>query len=275
MKEILFRASGISALMTESRGVVITEKQLELIEQYKEKKSSGKSLTEKQSSELQSLIAKRDEPPQLSDTAKRFVEQMWLRNEKGYMDISSNRYTEKGLYNEDDEIELVREVDGLFLIEKNETRITKGNITGECDVITFINGEKVIKDVKGSWDAKTFMGGDLSSAYEWQGITYMYLYDADEFHLHYCLMDCPSHLFENEVWKLKNRFNIIDETAPEVEGLFAQLRRNLIYSDNPAYTKEERVKTYVIKRDKDKEQQLLAKIPLALEYYESIKLNQI
>lgn len=275
MKEILFRASGISALMTEGRGVVITPKQLELISYYEEKISNGKSLTPNQQTDYDTLIAKRDAPPQLSDTAKRFIEQMWLQNEKGYKNISSNRYTEKGLYNEDDEISLVEEVEGLFLIEKNDTRVTKGNITGEADVVTVINGVKVIKDVKGSWDAMTFMNGDLSSAYEWQGITYMYLYDADEFHLHYCLMDCPQHLFENEVWKLKNRFNIIDETAPEVEGLFAQLKRNLIYSDNPAYTKEERVKTYVIKRDLDKEKLLLSKIPLALDYYKSIKLNQL
>lgn len=273
-KEILFRSSGIGALMIEGRGAVITENQLATLNDLEDRiRGNGKPLTDKQKETYFDLKAKRDAPPQLSDTAKGFIESMWLQNEKGFYKALENRYVNKGNFNEDDGLGIVSEVEGEFYI-KNTERITKGNITGECDVNFVKNGRRIIKDIKSSWDPLTFMSGDLNKIYEWQGRTYMYLYDADEFHLHYTLSDCPPHLYENEVWKLKNRYNIIDTDDPSVKPLFDQLRRNLIFSDNPAYTKEERVKTFVIQRDLEKEKALLSKIGPAIEYYNSITLNQ-
>lgn len=280
-QEILFRASGIGALMVEGRGATITENQLATLNDFEDRiRNNGKPLTEKQAELYYELKAKRDAPPQLSDTAKRFIESMWLMNKKGFYEELKNKQVMKGLHNEDDGLGLVSEVEGEFYI-KNDKRITKLNITGECDVDwQFLNkatGEtkRIIKDIKCSWSPKTFMSGDFNTIYEWQGRAYMHLYDADEFHLHYTLTDCPAHLFENEIWKLKNRYGIIDTDDEAVKPLFDQLRRNLIFSDNPAYTVEERVKTFKITRDLEKEKALLAKIPLAVDYYNSITLNQI
>lgn len=269
-EEIYFRASGIGALMVEGKGSSITEKQLELLNDLTAKDKR----TTKQNAELERLIAKRDAPPELSETAKSFIKKMWLKNEKGFYKELNSRPIEKGLVNEQDGLEMVSEIEGDFFV-KNDERVYKNNITGECDVIIERDGKRIVKDIKCSWDAETFMNACLNSTYEYQGIAYMYLYDADEFHLHYCLTDCPEHLYQNEVWKLKNRFNIIDQDDPSIKPLFDQLRRNLIYSDNPSYTLDERVKTYVIKRDKEKEAALLAKIGPALEYYNSITLNGI
>lgn len=275
-EQILFRASGIGALMVEGRGATITENQLATLNDFEDRiRGAGKPLTEAQTKTYMELKAKRDAPPQLSDTAKRFIESMWLFNKKGYYEELKNKQVMKGLQNEDNGIGLISDVEDLSFTMKNTERITVGNITGECDINTIINGKKVIKDVKCSWSPKTFMGGDLNTIYEWQGRAYMHLYDADEFHLHYVLTDCPDNLFENEVWKLKNRYGIIDIDDEAVKPLFDQLRRNLIFTDNPAYTKEERVKTFVIQRDLDKEKALLAKIPMAIEFYNSITLNQI
>lgn len=274
-KEILFRASGIGALMVEGRGSVITENQLATLNDFEERiRGNGKPLTEKQTELYMELKAKRDAPPQLSDTAKRWIESMWLQNQKGFYEELNNKEVLKGLYAEDDSLGLISDIEGEFYI-KNTERITKGNITGECDINFVKNSRRIIKDAKSSWSPKTFMGGELNTIYEWQGRAYMHLYDADEFHLHYCLIDTPPHLFENEVWKLKNRYNVIDTDDEAVKPLFDQLRRNLIFSDNPAYTKEERVKTFKITRDLEKEKLLLSKIPMAIEYYNSIKLNQV
>ena len=271
---ILFRASGFGALMTEGKGQSLTENQVKLLEDFEKRKSGeGKPLTEKQNEEYERLLKIKNAPPQLSETAKGFMEQMWLMNKKGFYEGLDNRYIGKGLLNEEDGIELVSDVEGNFYI-KNTDRITKDNLTGEADIVTEINGKRIIKDIKSSWNPKTFMNGDLSNLYEYQGRCYMYLYDAEEFHLHYTLTDCPAHLFENEVWKLKNRYGIIDIDEENVKPLFDQLRRNLIFSDNPAYTKEERVKTFVIKRDREIELKMLEKIPMAVEYYHSITLNQ-
>lgn len=274
-EKILFRASGFGALMTEGKGQSLTENQAKLLEDFEKRKNGeGKPLTEKQNEEYERLLKIKNAPPQLSETAKRFVEEMWLLNKKGFYEGLDNRYIGKGLHNEEDGIELVSDVEGNFYI-KNTERITKGNLTGEADIVTEIDGKRIIKDIKSSWNPKTFMNGDLSNLYEYQGRCYMYLYNADEFHLHYTLTDCPPHLYENEIWKLKNRYGIIDIEEENVKPLFDQLRRNLIFSDNPAYTKEERVKTFVIKRDREIELKMLEKLPLAISYYLSIRLNQI
>lgn len=273
-QELLLRASGIGALMTESRGASITENQLATLNDFEQRiRENLKPLTEKQREFYLELKAKRDALPQLSDTAKRFLESTWLMNKKGFYEELKNKEVLKGLYSEDDGLGLVSEVEGEFYI-KNTERITKGYITGECDVNVVLNGVRIIKDIKSSWSPKTFMSGDLNSIYEWQGRTYMYLYDADEFHLHFTLNDCPPHLFENESWKIRNTYGILDNEDEMVKPLFEQLKRNLIFSDNPAYTKEERVKTFKITRDLEKEKLLLSKIPLAIEYYNSITLNQ-
>jgi len=274
-ERILFRSSGIGALMVEGRGATITDNQLYTLTEFEDRiRGNGKPLTEKQTELYKELKAKRDAPPQLSDTAKRYIESMWLFNKKGYYEELKNKQVMKGLQNEDSGIGLVSDVENLPFTMKNTERVTVGYITGECDINCIIQGKKVIKDIKCSWSPKTFMAGDLNTIYEWQGRAYMYLYDADEFHLHYALTDCPDNLFENEIWKLKNRYGIIDIDDEAVKPLFDQLRRNLIFSDNPAYTKEERVKTFIIQRDLDKEKALLAKIPMAVEYYHSITLNQ-
>lgn len=281
MENILFRASGIGSLMIEGRGLVLTELQKTKLEEYKKRNSGdGKPLTDTQKNEFEVLLSKENAKPELSDTAKRFVEKMWLLNEKEFYQDLENKYVDKGNFNEDDGIVLVSEVENLML-HKNIIRKTIGNITGECDCIEVINGKKVVKDIKSSWSPVTFMAGDLNTIYEWQGITYMYLYDADEFHLHYTLTDTPRYLIEKE--KERQFYKYFDKmmTDSELEELelkllpvYEQIEKNMSFSDGN-YTKQERVKTFKIIRDKEKEKLLLEKIPMAIEYYKSIKLNQI
>jgi len=279
--KILFRASGIGALMTEGRGLVLTENQKVTLQDYKLRSlPDGKPLTDKQKIDFELLLSKENAKPELSDTAKRFIEQMWLLNEKGFYQDLSNKYVDKGNFNEDDGIVLVSETEGL-MFHKNTERKTVGNITGECDIFTTIDGVKVIKDIKSSWSPLTFMSSGLSSLYEWQGRVYMMLYDADEFHLHYTLTDTPRHLIEKE--KEREFYKYFDKgmTESELEVLelgllpiYEQIEANMNFT-NGKYSKEERVKTFKIARCKEKEKQLLEKIPMAIEYYEKIKLNQI
>jgi hypothetical protein len=58
--------------------------------------------------------------------------------------------------------------------------------------------KKVVHDVKCSWNAETFMSATPDVNYEWQGRIYMELWYADEFHLRYCLVDCPPHLLQKK-----------------------------------------------------------------------------
>ena len=271
---ILLRASGFGNLMTEARGVTLTDNQKEELEKLRDKIREGKALTEPQKKNYQIYKEKEKAPPQLSDTAKGWLEELWLLNEKGYYDELNNKYVEKGLYQEQDGIDLISDVENEFY-EKNTERITKGNITGECDILIDLGDRKIVKDIKCSWSPVTFMNATLSKLYETQGRIYMYLYDADEFHLHYCLVDAPIHLYEKAIYIASQKYGIIDRDTPEAQPIFDQIRRNMIFSDNPAYTKEERVKTFVITRDLEIEKNLLEKVGPAIEYYKTIKLNQI
>lgn len=280
MKDILFRASSIGDLMTEGRGVFLTDLQKIKLAEYKERNSgNGKPLTDNQNIEFEALLSKENAKPELSDTAKKFVESTWLLNEKGFYKDLENKYVTKGNLNEDDGIVLVSEVEGLML-HKNDVRMTIGNITGECDVIEIIEGRKIIKDIKSSWSPLTFMNVGFSNLYEWQGRCYMYLYDANEFHLHYTLTDTPRFLIEKE--KERQYYKYFDKlmTDSELENLelmlqpiYQQIEKNMCFSEGN-YTKEERVKTYKIFRDKEKEKMLLDRIPMAIEYYKTITLNK-
>jgi len=274
MEKILFRASGLGALMTEGRGLVLTDNQKQTLADYKLRDAGeGKPLTDKQKIDFELLLSKENAKPMLSDTAKSFIQRTWLMQEKGFYEELTSKYVEKGNFNEEESILLVSEVESNFY-EKNTERKTINHITGEADIICYIDGKKIIKDVKSSWSPMTFMNGDLNTIYEWQLRTYLYLYNADEAHLHYVLTDCPAHILENEKWKLRNKYGILDDENPIMQRLFKQLEQNLVFS-NGNYTKHERVKTFKITRDKEKEELLLSKIPMAVEYYNSITLNQI
>jgi hypothetical protein len=85
MEKILFRASGLGALMTEGRGLVLTDNQKQTLADYKLRDAGeGKPLTDKQKIDFELLLSKENAKPTLSDTAKSFIEKTWLFNEKGF-----------------------------------------------------------------------------------------------------------------------------------------------------------------------------------------------
>jgi hypothetical protein len=287
-KEVFFRASSFGNLMTENQGSVFTETMAEELENlYYElenginKNGNKVKWTEAKADKLKNLVAKRDAPPQLSKTAKSEVEKIWRLNKKGFWEDLENKYLMKGLFNEVDGIDLVSKAHNSFY-NKNQERIYKNNITGECDIIDVKYGKRIVIDVKSSWNPRTFMDGDLSKIYEFQLRCYMYLYDAEEAYLCYCLTDAPEHLVTNEKKKQWYKFYSDSMTQAEVElmetkleRIYKQIETNMVYSNNPNYSQEELVKTFKITRDLEIEKEMLAKIPLALKYYNSIKLNQV
>jgi len=285
-EEILFRASGSGALMTNKQGAVITETQLKRIDELLYEKLNGVNAagnkvkwTDNKITELEGLIAKRDAPPELSDTAKAFVRKVWLQVQKGvYIDIKS-KYLDKGIYAEEDSITLISEVDGHFYT-KNEERKTNANHTGECDVFKKLENKKIVHDVKSTWNPETFMNSKPSIDNEWQGDIYMELWDADEFWLRFTLVDCPPHLVQREKDNAKWKYYSGDMTDAELdlfekamEPIYDQIDRNMVYSNNPLFTKEERVKTFVFYRDREKMKLMAERVKIAREYYKTITLN--
>lgn len=286
-ENILWRASGCGALMTNKQGAVFTDVQKARITELLQEKITGLNVNgnkvkwdgTKKPEELAELIAKRDAPPELSDTAKAFVRKVWLQVQKGvYLDIKS-KYLDKGLYGEEDAISLISDIDGVFY-RKNEERRTNADHTGECDVFKEFTDKKIVIDTKCSWSPETFMNATEDVNYEWQGRVYMELWNADEFHLKYCLVDAPPHLVQKEKDNAKWKYYSGDMTDEELNKLeeamlpiYAQIEKNMVYSNNPNFTKEERVKTFVYYRDKEKMKLMAERVRMAREYYNTITLN--
>ena len=256
----------------------LTPSQMAEHEDFKARLTTLKTLTPNQQEKLDSLIEKDNAEPELSQGAKTAIKEIWLRYEKGFKQDIHSKYLNKGLQSEEDAINLISFVDGI-MYKKNEERVTKGHLTGECDVNTKIGELKVIDDTKACWNPLTFMNSKLSPIYEWQGHSYLYLYDADIFRLRYCLVDCPPEVYNDELRKFCWNKNIfLDDNGNYKEDdqpLIDQFNRNFLYEKYVCYNREERVKTFQFERDPKKEAILLKSVDLALEYYQTITLNMI
>lgn len=279
--EITFRASGNGALLTDGRGTSLTDNMLKELEDFKAKLRLGGKLTDTQRKKFDDYIARQNAPFELSDTAKSFVRENWLYNEKGFYKPLKTQFTDKGIFNEEDGFSLLSRVHGNFY-KKNLTRITRGHKTGECDISHKEGGKKIIIDTKNSWDAMTFMNAKPDKLYITQGDTYMDLYDADEFWLAYTLTDCPEHLLNRQKERLFNEYKDGSMTVEEMqlleekmEPLFKQIERNLVYSNSSLYTEEERVKIFKFERCDNRIKLLDERIEHALDYYPTIKLNDV
>lgn len=265
---------------------VLTASQMEKREEYQSRLKRPKGLTPTQDTKLQELREKNAKPPELSQGAKTYVKSVWLKYEKGFEEEVTDKKLRKGLQAEEDAINLISFVDGVFYI-KNDKRISKNNLTGEADVITDfknvpiedepeqVTDLKVIDDLKCSWNPRTFMNAKLETIYEWQGRAYLYLYDGDIFRLRHCLVDCPPDVLAEEYKKFCFQHNIIDDSLEEYKEAIEQFNRNYLYEGSGSYNKKERVKTFSFERDYELEAVLLKSVELAVEYYKTITLNMI
>lgn len=289
IEQVLFRASGAGALLTNKQGTVFTETQKARVAELLQEKLTGINANgnkvkwegTKKPEELAELIAKRDAPPELSDTAKAFVRKIWLQNEKGVRIDIKSKYLDKGLYAEEDAITLLTEVDGVFYV-KNEERRENEDHTGECDIFKELPNKKITIDTKCSWDPETFMAAKPDVIYETQGDVYMDLWDADEHHLKYCLVDAPPHLVQKAKDDIKWKYYSGDMNPEEMDKfekmlqpLYDQIDRNMVYSNNPLFTKEERVKTFIFYRSKEKKALMVERVKMARDYYQTLTLNGI
>ena len=78
------RASKAGLLMTDAPGIGLTDNQARTLDEYMARKNgNGKPLTANMEKTLADLIAKRDAPFELSQTAKSYIASLWLRLEYG------------------------------------------------------------------------------------------------------------------------------------------------------------------------------------------------
>lgn len=166
-----------------------------------EKKKADKGLTDKQQATLDSLIAKRDAPPQLSDGAKTYC-QMWLKEQLyGRKKEFSNKYTEKGIQCEESAINVVAEHMGYGFILKNTEQLEDEYMTGMPDLVL----AEIIEEIKNSWSCFTFPLFATTipdSDYPYQAQGYMHLAKKKKAGINYCLIDAPLEIMDAEARKV-------------------------------------------------------------------------
>lgn len=277
MSKLIFRAHSWGKLLGDKKGTSFTESMQKELDGLNDRILSGKKLTEIQSNKMAELKKRKKAPDELSDTAKTYVRELWLQHEKGIRTYHTNKFMEKGLYNESDAISLIKKVDeaiGMPYYQKmpDDGRKSNGVVSGLCDILVpNYQSKKIVMDTKCTWNATTFMNAGHSTIYEAQGDAYMELYDADEFWLRYVLTDLPPHMMSYERMKFMLSNNISDEDDDKV----IEFEQSLIYDNNLRLTSEERVKTIIYKRDESRINKLYDKVKLALDYYPTIKFNEI
>ncbi len=102
-------------------GGTLTPKQMENRDEYKARLKRRKTLTPTQSAKLQELKERNARPPELSQGAKTYVKEVWLKYEKGFEEEVTDKKLRKGLQAEEDAINLISFVDGV-MYAKNEKR---------------------------------------------------------------------------------------------------------------------------------------------------------
>lgn len=175
----------------------------------------------------------------LSTGAKTYLREIAKQEIFGIEFEVDSKEMAKGREVEEDSIALLNSVRGLALV-KNTERRSNAWITGECDL--YDPSTRKGYDLKSSWSAKTFPGwlpDCEDSTYEWQMRAYMWLWDADEWEVVYALVDTPERLIGFEPLQMHIVSHIPDHM---------------------------RLTGWTIKRDLDKEAQMIERVEAAREY---------
>lgn len=268
---IKFRASAVGALMVGGNG--ITDKQLQQLEELQSRKEAAsrgeaKPLTAKMEEDLAALIEKRDAPFELSQTAKTFVREEWLRREFGFRDVVVTDEMLKGHICEQDSFSMISETcPAEEFRSKNKYRYENEWFTGYPDLV--LKKSDFVEDVKSCWSLKTFLDKtSVEPIYFAQGQVYMDLTGKRNFRLHYCLNDTPRQLVENELrrffWKYGG-----DEDNPDFLQASEQIERNHSFGEIPV---SKRVRTFVFEYDPDYLSELKKRVEAARDYYLTLEL---
>lgn len=173
----------------------------------------------------------------LSQGARTYLRELVAQEVFAFSPQLDARPVKKGIAVEAECIAMVARRYGLTLA-KNTERRSDGLITGEADIVYPGAG----RDIKASWSLATFplLAEDCRDAlYEWQMRGYMRLWDVDEWHVDYCLVSTPEDLIGYD-----------DPTLHRVDYI----------------PEAQRVTTWTVKRDREKEALIERKVIAARAY---------
>ena len=212
------------------------------------------------------MTSPRTKSETLSETAKSYIEELFLEKEFNLKKEFSNKYTDKGIQMEDEAIQFAGNVLGWeFGVFKNEQHLSNDWISGTPD----INTNSLLADIKCSWAFNTFpmfnQDDEIPNKdymYQLQG--YMMLTGHTKAELVYCLMNTPLDIVEKEVLNMHYKLNLKEESL-EVRD-YVQKQHNFDHIPNNI-----RVKRFIIEADKEIQDKIKEKVKQCNEYYEKLK----
>ncbi len=269
-KRIFFRASSVGRLMAGQHG--LTDKQAsELDELLKRRELSlddpKKALTSKMVETLSMLIERRDAPFELSQGAKTYVIEEWLRLEYGYKQLVVTDEMLKGDLCEQDGFGLLDIVfpHSTHFREKNQFSKRDEYFSGTPDSVF----PDLIEDVKCSWDIRTFVDvTEPPTLYEAQGQVYMHLFKRSKFRLCYCLVNTPQVLVDNEIRRMFYRYGQDEDNKHFLEAQ-EQIIKNHTFDAIPP---ERRVRTFDLEFSPEYIRELKFRVDAGNEFYHTLKL---
>lgn len=182
----------------------------------------------------------------------------WLKYKKWIAPESSGyNKVDKGLSVEGISIEMINRLDGTKY-SKNEEKFTNEYLIGCPDIVD--NGNKIVVDVKSSWNIDTFLNNvnkELNRNYWWQMQGYMALLGFQKSEVNFCLISTPEHIIQSEIDKKSGgRYSEED------------IRQNLIFDEIP---EQERRLRFVVERDEEAIERLYKRIRKCREYLPTIE----
>jgi hypothetical protein len=209
----------------------------------------------------------------IGKTAITELEKMCAFEKYGYQEHFSNKYTEKGINNEQLGIEIAKRQLGWFDVDPNAPKIRLFNdwLTGEPDVHTSTLGA----DIKCSFDWFTFPKLEVecpNKDYYYQMMAYMDLTDKKEWSLVYVLTDMPEQMIIDEArrlaWKMSSLPTYFKMAQEEIEQIAEdKIRAQYTFGQIP---ESKRVKEFIIKRDESVISEMKERIELLQTIYNQI-----
>lgn len=203
----------------------------------------------------------------LSETAKTFIQEMWLQNTYGYAESVMTDEMMKGLICEQDSMALIQSVLGGPFRTRFNTRLKNDYIIGTPDVV--LKNENMVEDIKTSWSLRTYMNAELLPAYYTQGQCYMWLTGLTNYRLIYALVPTPAEMILDEQKRLYYKFGC-NEDNKDYQRMCEQIERNNSIID--VLPLKDRVKVFEFEFDANYIEVLKTKIEAARTYYEGLHL---
>lgn len=258
----------------------LTKTEKARLDKIKKKGRTLKKLTAKEQEELERLIAKRDAPFELSETAKKYIRKLWLYHELGYQepDVITNELL-KGKICEQDSIAVAdRQLPSKSFRIANRKPIKKGRFTGKPDVILDI--DQIVDEIKTSYSLRTHLNAkDLDARYFGQRQVYMWLTGIDVSRLIRVLVSTPEVLLKSERSKIWNKLRMFEDTEFEkeyFEDLYQKEVEKLERMHNVDHIPEDqRIKVHTTEFDSEYMKEMNRRSEVAADYYDTITLADI